>query len=112
LILVGGTGIEPVTLGEFFELVQLPLRGNGASWTWRIQPDAWTEFSRRGDHFARMHDLTKARKFIEDLRKSPGFGGLNTQRRSLYVRMRALSHDRLVVPEVVFPRFLNRPRSS
>lgn len=99
---------ERIVLGKFFELVRLPSRGNGPSWTWRVQEEEWQRRCREAVQAADLPDLRKANRLMEDLARWPGAAGLNEQRRELFRKMAWVSHGRLRVPIVAYPRFLHR----
>lgn len=98
-------GDQRIVLGEMFELLRLIVRGNGPSWTWRVQPDGWLEFAKRGIHYAQAKDLRKADRFMADLAKWPGASGLNQQRRELFKQMKWASKGRLQPPKIAYARF-------
>lgn len=98
-------GDQRIILGEMFELLRLPVRGNGQSWTWRVQPDGWSDYVKRGIHYANAKDLRKAERFMDDLAKWPGASGLNQQRRELFKQMKWISKGRLHPPKIAYARF-------
>lgn len=98
-------GDERITLGNLFEMVRLPIRGNGPSWTWRVQPAGWEDYRRRGLHYAKKKDLSEANKFMLDLAQWPGAAGLNEQRRDLFREMKWVSNGRLRPPAIAWARF-------
>ncbi|TAN03256.1 MAG: hypothetical protein EPN36_13335 [Rhodanobacteraceae bacterium] len=100
-----------VAIGSF-ELVRLSRPGNGPCWTWRCEPQAWTQYERKGLHLARQKDLRQAHEFMDQLAKWPGESGLRQQRLALFRTMSSYSHGELVVPFLPFARFLRKPSDA